>query len=395
MGKVLFFLVAVVLPALSVGTPLSCQRGGGRIQEEVYDYSSLLDKVPAVRMLLADNVSDSQLSVYGSYQITGSLNNIIDQGQGLQKTKVTASGCGIKIGNKCYDNSELRIAGVQDGGVELNNVRYRGDIRILKQFENKFSVIEEVDIESFVAGVLSSEMPQTWDEDALRAQAVTARTYVMYKKKLNKNAVYHLDMMDLAYRGMSGENTKCNRITQETAGIVMVYNWNLFPAYFHSTCGGHTEDARRVFGKDAIPPLSGVQCDYCNNTKFSIWSTDISKSDIEKRLRKANIYVSNISEIKAVDTGKGGHGSVVEIVSASGAKEINANNFRLLVGANNLYSTAFLSRNNGTNITFSGKGWGHGVGLCQYGAQSMAGKGFKWSAILKYYYPEIELVRVY
>ena len=74
---------------------------------------------------------------------------------------------------------------------------------------------------------------------------------------------------------------------------------------------------------------------------------------------------------------------------------MNANDFRLLVGPNYLYSTAFQSRNDGKSITFSGKGWGHAVGLCQYGAQGMAKKGFSWTAILKHYYTKIELVRVY
>lgn len=97
----------------------------------------------------------------------------------------------------------------------------------------------------------------------------------------------------------------------------------------------------------------------------------------------------------AVNPGAGNHGSRVEIASANGSKEMNANDFRLMIGPNNLLSTSFQAKNNGKSITFTGKGWGHGVGLCQYGAQSMAEKGFKWAEILKYYYPKIELVRVY
>lgn len=384
-------MIATILPAMSAGIPLSCQRG----TTAVHDYGSLLDKIPVMRVLLINDAREAQLAINGSYQITGSLTNIIDQGQGLQKSKISVSNGGINIGNKHYDNSELRITGLRDGAIELNNIRYRGEIRILQQFNNNFSVIEEVDLESFISGVLGSEMPQTWNEEALRAQGVTARTYAMYKKKVRRNEVYHLDMLELAYRGMSSESPRLNKIVQDTKGVVMVYDWNIFPAYFHSTCGGHTEDVGSVFGKDSIPPLSGVVCNYCNNSKYSRWSTDISKSEIEKRLRDAKVYVSNISTVKAIDPGAGKHGSRVEIVSADGSKEMNANDFRLLVGPNYLYSTAFDSKNNGKSITFLGRGWGHGVGLCQYGAQAMAEKGFQWTAILKYYYPKIELVRVY
>lgn len=388
-------MIATILPTVSAGLPLSCQKEAPVVQDEVLDYGPLLDKTPVLRVLLVNDKREAQLAISGCYQITGSLKNIIDQGEGLQKCTISVNNGGISIGNKHYNNGELRVTSHRDGEIVLNDVRYRGEIRILQQFNNKLSVIEEIDLESFIGGVLGSEMPPSWDEDALRAQAVTARTYAMYKKKVRRDEVYHLDMLELAYRGVAGETARLNKIVQETKGVVMVYNWNIFPAYFHSTCGGHTEDINHVFGRESIPPLSGVSCNYCNNSKHSSWSTDISKAAIEKKLREANIFVSNISTVTAIDPGVGDHGSKVEITSANGSKELNANDFRLLVGPNYLFSTAFRSRSNGKSITFSGKGWGHGVGLCQYGAQAMAQKGFKWTAILKHYYPKIELVRVY
>ncbi len=388
-------MIVTILTTISAGMPLSCQRDVVMVQDGVRDYGPLLDKTPIVRVLLIKDKREAQLAIRGSYQIAGSLTNIIDQGQGLPRCAISVSKGGINIGNRLYGNSELRITSRQDGEIELNNVRYRGEIRILQQSNDKFSVIEEVDLEGFIAGVLGSEMPQSWNEDALRAQAVTARTYAMYKKKVRRGEVYHLDMLELAYKGIAGETARLNKIVQETKGIVMVYNWNIFPAYFHSTCGGHTENCNHVFGKDGIPPLSGVSCNYCENSKHSYWSTNISKAEIEKKLRVANIHVSNISTVKTVNPGAGNHGARVEIASAYGSKEMNANDFRLLVGPNNLMSTAFHAKNNGNSITFSGRGWGHGVGLCQYGAQAMAEKGFEWTAILQHYYPQIELVRLY
>ncbi|MFN3532842.1 MAG: SpoIID/LytB domain-containing protein, partial [Candidatus Brocadia sp.] len=354
MGRAFFLMIAAILPAISAGIPLSCQRSATVGQNGVLDYGPLLDKTPIVRVLLVNDKREAQLAISGCYQITGSLMNIIDQGQGLQRCTISVNNGAITIGNKRYDNSELRITSQRDGEIELNNVRYRGEIRILQQFDNKFSVIEETDLESFIAGVLGSEMPPSWEDDALRAQAVTARTYAMYKKKVRRDEAYHLDMLELAYRGATGETARLNKIVQETKGVVMVYNWNIFPAYFHSTCGGHTEDVNHVFGKDSIPPLSGVVCNYCNNSKHSCWSTDISKAEIEKKLREANVYVSNISTVKAINPGAGDHSSKVEITSANGSKEMNANDFRLLVGPNYLFSTAFNSRSNGKSITFTG-----------------------------------------
>lgn len=391
MSKVLFLMVVIIWPVISV----SCQRSTPGVQDGIHDYGPILDKTPIIRVLIVKDAREAQLAIYGSYQITGSLTNIIDQGQGLQKSLISLANGGINIGSKYYGNSELRITSLQDGGIELNNVRYRGEIRLLQQQNNKFSVIGEIDLESFVASVVGSEMPQSWNEEALKAQAVTARTYAIYKKKIRRGEVYHLDTQELAYRGISGETAKTTRIVQETKGVIMVYNWNVFPAYFHSTCGGHTEDTRHVFGKSSIPPLSGVVCNYCSNSKYASWSIDISKSSIEKKLREANVYISNIQAVTIMDPGNGSHGSKVEISAAGEVKEMNANEFRLLIGPNYLYSTAFHSKDNGKSITFSGKGWGHGVGMCQYGARTMAENGIQWTAIVKYYYPKIELVRIY
>lgn len=176
-------MIATILPTISAGIPLSCQRDTAVVQEEVHDYGPLLDKTPTLRVLLVNDKREAQLAISGCYQITGSLTNIIDQGQGLQKSTISISNGNINIGNKHYTNSELRITSQRDGEIEVNNVRYRGEIRISQQCNNKLSIVEEIDLESFIAGVLGSEMPPSWNEEALRAQAVTARTYAMYKKK--------------------------------------------------------------------------------------------------------------------------------------------------------------------------------------------------------------------
>lgn len=396
MGRALFLMIATLLPALSAGVPLSCQRDTPVQHEEQHGFGSIEDKEPTVRVLIVGSAQDVLLAVNGGYQIIGSLaNNILDQGEYLQRSKISVSDGGILIGSKCYNVSELRITSSHDGEIEINNVRYRGEINVLRQLDNKLSVIEELDLEGFVSGVVGCEMPHSWHEEALCAQAVTVRTYTMYKKKARRNEKHHVDMLDLAYRGMAGESSRLNSIVQETKGLVMVYNWNVIPAYFHSTCGGHTEDVNHVFGQDSIPPLRGVVCQYCNNSRYSKWKRDISRAVIERKLQEANIHVSNISSVKTLDTGEGIHGSRVEIVAASGSKEMGANDFRLLVGPGALRSTAFSAKSSGKNITFSGNGFGHGVGLCQYGSQSMAKRGFKWMDILNYYYPEIEFVRVY
>ena len=391
-------MIAALLPALSAGVPLSCQKETPVQHEKPQgsrEFIPIADKESAVRVLIVGSAQDVLLAVNGSYQIADNSSNILDQGQFLTKSKVSVNYGGIRIGGKCYNVSELRIKSIHDGAIEINNVQYRGGVSLSQQPDNKLSVIEDLEIEDFVTGVVGSEMPHLWNDEAHCAQAVTVRTYTMYKKKARCSEKYQLDMQDLAYRGMAGESPRLSSIVQKTKGLVMTYNGNIFPAYFHSTCGGHTEDVSHVFADESIPPLSGVVCKYCSNSKYSKWKRDISKSVIERKLREANVAVSNIRSIKTLDTGYGNHGSKVEIVFAGGSKEMGANDFRLLIGPNILCSTAFSAKCSGKNITFSGNGWGHGVGLCQHGAQTMAKKGFKWSDIINYYYPKNELKRVY
>ncbi|HJO56361.1 MAG TPA: hypothetical protein QF423_06760, partial [Candidatus Scalindua sp.] len=93
--------------------------------------------------------------------------------------------------------------------------------------------------------------------------------------------------------------------------------------------------------------------------------------------------------------GPGGHCSTIKIEHTGGTKRVNANDFRLIIGPNNLRSTSFSIKNSGSTFVFEGRGWGHGVGLCQYGTQNMAKSGFRWYDILRYYYPEIDLVKIY
>ncbi|MBI5308146.1 MAG: SpoIID/LytB domain-containing protein, partial [Planctomycetes bacterium] len=395
MGRALFLMIAALLPALSAGVPLSCQKETPVRHEKPSEFIPVVDKESTVRVLIVGSVQDILLAVNGSYQIAGSSANILEQGQALPKSRVSVDYSGIRMGSKCYNTGELRIKSFLDGAIEINNVQYRGEVSLLRQPDNKLAVIEDMDVEDFVAGVVGSEMPHLWNDEAHCAQAVAVRTYTMYKKKARRSEKYHLDMQDLAYRGMAGETQRLSSIVLKTKGLVMTYNGNIFPAYFHSTCGGHTEDVSHVFEQDSMPPLSGVVCKYCSNSKYSKWKRDIGKSVIERKLREANVAVSNIRSVKTLDPGYGNHGSRVEIVSAGGSKEMSANEFRLLIGPNILCSTAFSAKNSGNNITFSGNGWGHGVGLCQHGAQTMAKKGFKWLDIINYYYPKNEIVRVY
>nr|MBC8550476.1 hypothetical protein [Candidatus Brocadiales bacterium] len=154
-------------------------------------------------------------------------------------------------------------------------------------------------------------------------------------------------------------------------------------------------DINLVFNLKSIPPLSGVDCGYCNDSKYYHWTKKLGRNEIQIKLNATKSNVKKIRNITTEQIGPGGHCSTIKIDHAGGTKRVNANDFRLIIGPNNLRSTSFSIKNIGNSFIFEGSGWGHGVGLCQYGTQKMAKSGFRWYDILRHYYPEIDLVKIY
>ena len=300
----------------------------------------------------------------------------------------------ILFGNKRFEREAIKII-LSDREIKINERNYSGNIIIIPQLNDKFLVIEETLVENFLSGVVSSEVPMSWTDDTLLAQTVTARTFTLYQKKKHDSDAYHIRELDLAYKGKSNENARAVAAVKESEGIIMVYDQQIFPGYFHSTCGGHTEDAGLVFKKKSIPPLSGVPCGYCEDSKYYRWSREINKNEIVRKLYKSSGKNNSLISIKPVNVGPGGHAGRIKIDTSKKRDEMNANVFRLLIGPKKLLSTAFTISNNGKKVKINGRGWGHGVGLCQFGSQKMGTLGFKWENILKHYYPGIDLIKAY
>lgn len=349
---------------------------------------------PEVEVTLLKEASTARLAVYSPYKIFDIKSGTnLKEGPSLPSTRValeSASG-GLTLGGVRLGVEGVRVVARVAGTLELEGTPYRGEICLLKDPKEGLTAVEKLDVESYVLGVLGSEMPNHWEPEALKAQAICARTFALYLRGIGVS----ISSLHLAYKGTQKETPELKRIVSQTRGIVMLYKRELFPSYFHSTCGGHTEDANLVFGKDGIPPLRGVKCDYCTDSRYYQWRREISKQELEKAVGKTYPSVKEIGEVKPLKRGPGMHASQVEIKYAGGTYRMNANEFRLLVGFNHLLSTAFEVTDKGKTVKFSGKGWGHGVGLCQYGAGTMAKIGFTWQGILEKYYPGVEFVKIY
>lgn len=299
----------------------------------------------------------------------------------------------IKIDKDGVKSNPLRITPIGDYLI-VNGKKYRGSIEIRKN-EKGLYVINDLNIEDYLKGVVSQEIDHKWEMEALKAQAVVARTYAFYYMKENRTKEYDVEasILSQVYNGMDGERDRTNLAVAETEGIVLTYEGKVIEAFYHASCGGHTENSGDVWAKDA-PYLKGVQCP----EKGQPWERRITLGEIESALRKEGVYKGKIIKVDIASTTKTGRVSYLKIVVRNGGIDetfyIRGNDFRKIFGYIGIPSTYFRLEGKGDEIKLSGKGAGHGVGLCQFGAKELAeeGKGFK--EILKYYYRGVEIGRI-
>lgn len=276
----------------------------------------------------------------------------------------------------------------------INGKSYRGIIEVMPA-DKGVLVVDELPLEDYLVGLINCEISSQWPIEAVKAQAIIARSYAVYQKAARKNALYHLEssVMDQVYEGCDMEDSRAIRGVKETAGEVLVYNGAVIQAFYHSNCGGHTEASENVWGF-ALPYLSGVDCKYCLTSPSVKWEQSISLKKLESQLRNSGYPVSGLKDIKPGSRNKSGRLQDLTLVSAKGRSVISAVNFRKTIGYSVIKSTNFDVRISGDDALFSGVGFGHGVGLCQWGAKQRASDGFDYREILFYYYPGTRLEKI-
>ncbi len=331
-------------------------------------------------------------------------------------SEVTVAGDGLLVTNESGDalvmSFPVTVKPVKDGllvdgrlfrrlsfaassAVYVNNKPYRG-LAELSVADKGILVVNQLPLEEYLVGLINCEISSAWPIDAVKAQAIIARTYALNKKKARINNHYHLEssVIDQVYEGCLIEDSRARRAVLETEGEVLTYGGSIIQAFYHSNCGGQTEASEHVWGT-AIPYLKGVNCQYClSSPTATIWEYKISLKDLEARLRTAGIKVSGLYDIKPGPVNTRGRLKQVMLLASKGDSALSGDQFRKAVGYGAIKSTRFTLKNVKNEISFSGSGNGHGVGLCQWGAKHRALDGFGAGEILAYYYPGTELKKL-
>ena len=302
---------------------------------------------------------------------------------------------GLCVNDNAVPAEVLRI--VPDGGkFQIEGAVYRGLAEITR--ENKtLNLINELGIEELIMSQVGREMSSGFSTEALKAQAVAARAFVLYEKAHYKFKGF--DLKNLAgsgkiYYGVATEHDPGSAAVEATKSIILKYNGEVaFTPYF-SNCGGYTEDVTEVWGTALKEPyLTPVPCFFCKTGEHYTWQTEIAKTHILATLNAAGRSAGDIYEIDPnYEVSKSGRTKTVRISTDKGKITMALNDFRAIVGYNVLMSARALTcRPKAGTFYFTGKGWGHGVGMCQDGANGMAKQGRGYKEILHRYYPGTEI----
>jgi stage II sporulation protein D len=272
--------------------------------------------------------------------------------------------------------------------LRLNGREYASSLEIVRNGAG-LAIINELPMEEYLAGVLRAETGERWPAEALRAQAIVARTYAAYQRAISAGKPYHI-VASTAHQLFAGRVSPASpawNAVQDTVGQVLRWEGELFPAFYHSESGGYTEDPRTVFAARNIPALKPVVCPFSTGSPHYYWSLDVRLGELTDVLRKGGVDVGLVTAIEVTERTPSLRASVVTLRGARGAVRLRGNELRRIVGFETLKSTLFAVAVDGEAAHFAGRGYGHGVGLCQWGAKGMAEQGHTARKILEFYYP--------
>lgn len=299
-----------------------------------------------------------------------------------------------------------------DGEKWSEPAAYPGSIHLIRGDDGLLSVINRVDVERYVTAVVGVEAWPTFADEALQVQAIVARTYVLYQMQESRSADFDLGASQSAqvYRGLKADGTdgRARRATEKTRGVVSTWSdrgeERLFCTYYAAACGGMSQSAA-IFGpQGAIGPLAGgVACDDCKiapKDNYRWGPTKISIRDLMNRLQARYPEAQSLgglANITPVEQTADGRATRLRLHGSSGGVlDIQAERFRLAVGPTVMRSAACDIRLTPSEVIFeNGRGFGHGLGLCQWGAEGKARRGMPAADILRHYYPGSKLTRVY
>ncbi|MBV5257847.1 SpoIID/LytB domain-containing protein [Synechococcus moorigangaii CMS01] len=325
-------------------------------------------------------------------QVGSSTNALVKNAQGQVLGEI-AGMSSFEVGRRgnqlAFDRwqaTELWIEPKGDGYVWIGDRWYRGRTQ-LRLNSNGILAINHVDLEDYLYSVVGAEAIPSWPQEALKAQAVAARTYALKKRAENAGKPYDLDTTTATqvYKGLNSEYSTTHAAVDATTSQVMTYNGNVILAVFHSSSGGHTENVEDVWSQP-LPYLRGV-VDYDQSSPVYQWSKTISAAQLGQLVGD----VGTVKQLVPQRATPQGRVVTMKVIGDRGTKNISGDQLRNLLDLRSTRINAMVQQG---DIYIYGKGFGHGVGMSQWGANGLAAQGINYQQILRHYYQNATLAKL-
>ena len=276
--------------------------------------------------------------------------------------------------------------------VSLNNKWYKGGLIIFTNgSKNELTVVNNLDIEDYLLSVVPSEIPSSWNVEALKAQAIAARSYSYGYLGRRKEKGYDLEstIEDQVYLGISSEKPSTTKAVKETSGITLVDSENKpLIALYHSSGGGYTDSIENLWNEK---PSAYIQPrpDYDDNSPYFKWFRNYTIQEVNDLLR--GLGINEVKKIKIISRTFSNRVKWIKIEGAVNSVVIRGEEFRRYL---KLPSSKFNFALENGQVKFAGRGYGHGLGMSQWGAKSLAEHGITFDQILRHYYPGAKMIRI-
>jgi stage II sporulation protein D len=300
--------------------------------------------------------------------------------------RATSRGTALEVLGRRVAGVRLRAA--NGAPLRLNNREYPGTLELVPVGDG-VTAVNELPLEEYLAGAVSAEVGGRMPLEMLKAQAIVARTYGAYHRQLNAAKLYHITATTAhqQYLGRVSPTSPVWAAVAGTRGEVLLWQGALFPAFYHTDSGGYTEDPRAVFAALNMPALRPVRVDFPSDSPYRQWRLDMPLTELAALLVKNGFSIGRVVGLEVLERSVSLRVAQIAIRGIAGRIVLRGNDLRRVIGYDTLKSTLFAVDVVGPVARFVGRGYGHGVGLDQWGAKAMAERGYDGRRIALYYFP--------
>jgi len=347
-------------------------------------FSSSAQAALELRVLIRKGANNLSVGSSTPAVVKDGAGRTLGQVSGMNSFSTKANGGNVNLGQ--WNSNRIWLEPTGDGVVWIGDNWYRGRVLLMRE-GGGVTAVNYVDMEDYLYSVVGAEAVPSWPQEALKAQAVAARSYALHQRNNTRNGVYDVDTTTRTqvYKGLGSEYTTTHQAVKATANQVMTYNGQVILAVFHSSSGGHTENVEDVW-TSPLPYLRGV-VDYDQTSPVFSWNKNVSPNQVNRALGG----VGNIRSMTPEKTTPQGRVVSMRVIGDRTTRSVKGTDLRQAL---ELRSTLFrVSLGNG-GVQVSGRGFGHGIGLSQWGTYYLAQNGVNYQQILAHYYQNARLSQI-